>query len=186
MLTYAAAIVFTCTYLKILPTTTKLLVLGEVFLSSCLIPVLFIWVLYKMKVVGHWALRDRADRALPLFVNAVSYAFCAWTLYEQGMPNWALAFYVGATALAFICWIISFWWKVSAHAAGIAGLTTVTYLLHIANPVTLPLALPLLLTVATGLLCSIRVYLGRHTLAQVTVGTLLGIAVILAAHFLMM
>jgi membrane-associated phospholipid phosphatase len=185
MLTYAAILLCTATYLAILPTTTKLWLVGEVFTLTCLVPVLFIWVLYKMNVVGHWALRNRADRALPLLVNAIGYGVCTWLLSTQGLPQWALTFYEGATVLAFLCWGISFWWKISAHAAGIAGAATVAFILYHHFPLTFPLWLPLLLVVLTGLLCSIRVYLGRHTMAQVTAGTLLSVAVIGLSYWIL-
>lgn len=184
MLTYAAILLVTCTYLSVLPTSAKWIIVGEVFLLSCLLPILCILLLYKLKIVGHWALRDRTDRALPLLINAIAYGVCTWTLSRQGLPQWALSFYSGATVLAFLCWVISFWWKISAHAAGISGATMVTFILYSLFPLTFPLWLPLLLVCLTGLLCSIRVYLGRHTMAQVIAGTLLGLAVIGAQYLL--
>jgi membrane-associated phospholipid phosphatase len=184
MLTYAAILLVTNTYLAILPTASKLTIIGEVFALSCLLPILCILLLYKLRIVGHWALRDRTDRALPLLINALAYGVCAWILYVQGMPMWALTFYIGATVLAFICWAISFWWKISAHAAGISGATMVSFILYHLFPLTFPLWMPLLLICLTGLLSSIRVYLGRHTMAQVTAGTLLGLAVIGASYLL--
>jgi membrane-associated phospholipid phosphatase len=184
MLTYAAILLVTCTYLSVLPTSAKWIIVGEVFLLSCLLPILCILLLYKLKIVGHWALRDRTDRALPLLINAIAYGVCTWTLSRQGLPQWALSFYSGATVLAFLCWVISFWWKISAHAAGISGATMVTFILYSLFPLTFPLWLPLLLVCLTGLLCSIRVYLGRHTMAQVIAGTLLGLAVIGARYLL--
>jgi membrane-associated phospholipid phosphatase len=60
----------------------------------------------------------------------------------------------------------------------------VTFILYSLFPLTFPLWLPLLLVCLTGLLCSIRVYLGRHTMAQVIAGTLLGLAVIGAQYLL--
>jgi membrane-associated phospholipid phosphatase len=184
MLTYAAILLVTCTYLSVLPTSAKWIIVGEVFLLSCLLPNLCILLLYKLKIVGHWALRDRTDRALPLLINAIAYGVCTWTLSRQGLPQWVLSFYSGATILAFLCWAISFWWKISAHAAGISGATMVTFILYSLFPLTFPLWLPLLLVCLTGLLCSIRVYLGRHTMAQVIAGTLLGLAVIGAQYLL--
>lgn len=184
MLTYAAIAFCYGTYLFVLPQEIKLLIIGEVFLATCLVPVLCITVLYKFKVVGHWALRDRNDRALPLLINFLSYAVCTWVLYNQGLPSWALSFYIGATLLAFVCWLISFWWKISAHTTGISGFAMVSFIVYFHFPVSMPLAWPLLLTVLTGLLGSIRVYLGRHTLMQVTAGTFLGAVGILLSYWL--
>jgi membrane-associated phospholipid phosphatase len=185
MLTYAAILIFSSTYLCMLPTRVKLLTVSEVLTFTCLMPIACILLLYKFNIVGHWALRNRADRALPLLINAVAYGVCTFLLHTQGLPQWALTFYIGATILAFICWAISFWWKISAHAAGIGGAMTVSYILYRTFPLTFPLWLPLLLIVLTGLLCSIRVYLGRHTMAQVLAGTLLSIVVISTTYWLL-
>lgn len=183
MMTYASVALFTCTYLSLLPVRMRLFLMGEVSMLTCLLPILFITILYKLKVVGHWALRDRGDRALPLFVNVCGYAVCTWALARQGLPVWALAFFIGATALAFVCWVVSFWWKISAHAAGMAAFTTVAFVLAFRIP-SLPLAFPLSLTIATGLVGSIRVYLGRHTLAQVAAGATVGCAAMTAVSLL--
>jgi len=185
MLTYAAVAFCYGTYLFMLPQEIKLIVIGEIFFTTCLLPVLCIMVLYKLKVVGHWALRERTDRALPLFINSLAYVFCTWILYKQGLPSWALSFYIGATLLAFICWLISFWWKISAHTTGIAGFAMVSFIVYFRFPHSMPLAWPLALTVLTGLLGSIRVYLGRHTLMQVTAGSLLGAVGILLSYWLL-
>lgn len=185
MLTYAAVALVLFTPLAILPLGLKFNIVGMVFVCTCMIPVLVISILFKLGVVGHWALRDRADRGVPLGINVFAYVLCAYILTKMQFPNWALTFYYGAVGLAFVCWIVSYWWKISAHATGIAGLTTAAMLLYLRFPFMMPECLPFICIVATGLLCSIRVYLGRHTMAQITAGTAVGIVTMLVTNAFM-
>lgn len=182
MLTYGTAMLLTFTVLRVLPSGIKLFLVGEAFLYTCLIPTLCIAVLYRLRLVSHWALRNRGDRGLPLALNAVAYGACAYALTHHGfLPSWALSIYYGGVFMAVAGWIISLWWKVSAHAMGIASLTTASFGLACLFPTYMPMWLPMLLLLLTGLLCSIRLYLGRHTLMQVSVGTMIGVATMTAA-----
>lgn len=183
MLTYAAIILVYFTPMQILPVMGKWYLVFMVCFDTCIIPVLCITALFKLKFITDWTLRNRKDRAIPLFLNVITYAVCAWTLTGHSfIMDWALAFYYGAIGLAFIAWVVSYWWKISAHAMGIAGLTTAILLLYISFPNYMPISLVFISIILTGLICSIRVYLGRHTMAQVTAGTLAGMAVMLTAY----
>lgn len=184
MLTYAAVGLVLFTPLAVYPTLIKGFIVGEVFFYTCLIPVLVISLLYKLNIVGHWALRDRSDRLVPLGINALAYVVCVVALTRQGwLPSWGMSFYYGAILLAVVCWIVSFWWKISAHATGVASFATAMLLLYISFPTTFPLWLPLVAILVCGLVCSIRLYLGRHTLAQVAAGSCVGVIAILASFW---
>lgn len=184
MMTYGTAALMYFTPLYLLPSRVKLFLLGVVFFFTCLVPVFCITVLYLLRIVKHWALRDRGDRGIPLALNAVSYIVCARLLSEVSiLPPWALAIYYGGAAMAVLGWIISLWWKVSAHAMGIASLATACFGLALRFPFAMPAWLPLLLIVLAGLLCSIRLYLQRHTLMQVTVGAAIGEVAMIAAFW---
>lgn len=187
MLTYSAIIIVYFSQLRYLLSgegIVSMVIVGEVLFFTCLLPMLFISILYKMKVVGHWALRDRKDRAIPLLINALSYMLCTYALAQQGFPSWVVALYIGASALATVCWAVSFWWKISAHASGLAGLTVISFVVHSRCPELLPIWVPLLSLVTTGFVSSIRVYLGRHTLGQVTVGALSGFFLMTISYIL--
>lgn len=178
MPTYAAIILCSFTPLWVLPMGLKLFLVVEIFFYTLVIPFLTIWLLYKLKLVSHWALRDRKDRATPLFANSLCYVVCAFSLSRHGfIPFWGMNFYYGSIAIAFIAWLVSYKWKISGHALGMSGLTTAVWILYIRFPYMLPIWLPFVLLILTGLLCSIRVFLGRHTLAQVYVGAAVGFAV---------
>lgn len=176
MLTYATLFQCWCTPLTILPAPLKWFMVVEVFFYSCLIPVATIGALFKLKIIGHWALRNRTDRAVPLLINALAYILCAVALtHHRFLPTWALSFYYGAVFMALLVWGISFWWKISAHATGIGAMATATLILYVSFPNFISVRVPVVSVALVGLLCSLRLYLSRHTPAQVAAGTLLGV-----------
>ncbi len=181
-LTYAALLLMFFTPLQQLPLVMRWYIVGEVAFYTLLLPMICITILYKLHIIGHWALRNRVDRAIPLGINALCYGICSYALSSHGfLPAWALAVYWGATIMSVISWIISFWWKISAHAMGMTAVATLSLILSIWFPSMLPLWIALCLIVLTGFVCSIRVYLGRHTLGQVAAGSALGASVLTIA-----
>lgn len=182
MCTYAVLFMLFFTPMFILPQGWKIIVMIEVFLYTFVIPLLTIWLLYKLKLVSHWALRDVHDRNVPLIANLLAYIICTFTMWRHGfMPTWAMSVFYGSIAIALVSWIVSFWWKISGHALALSGVTTVTWIYYFMFPHFVPLIIPFACIILLGLLCSIRVYLGRHTLAQVYTGSAVGIALMYSA-----
>lgn len=176
VLTYVALVISVFTPIMIYPFQVKLFFVGEVFFYTLLMPVIAITLMHVFHLVGHWALRDRRDRALPFLVNFICYSMNLFALYHNGfMPRWVLSIYWGSVILTFFAWIISFWWKISAHAsADMAGASTFL-MLYYWFPTSMPLWIGLAAIIIVGMVCSTRIYLGRHTLAQVSAGALLGV-----------
>ena len=188
MCSYATILLCIYTPIIVYPLGLRLFLVVEVFFYTFVIPVLVIWLLYKLKLIEHYNLRSRKDRILPLVANTLSYAACSLSLAVQGiLPNWALFSYYGMTVIAFLALLISFWWKISGHAIGLAGLMTASWFYYfLFRGMFIPLALPFILLILLGLQCSIRLYLGRHTTAQVYAGCALGIGVMCITFWLLM
>lgn len=182
VLTLTALVMSICTPLSIYPFAIKAFFVGEVFFYTLFMPALAITLMHVFHLVGHWALRDRRDRALPFLVNFICYVMNLYALHHTGfIPQWVLAIYWASVMLTFIAWIISFWWKISAHASADAAAATTFLMLYYWFPQSMPLWLGLGSVIIVGMVCSTRLYLGRHTLAQVAAGALLGVCCILTA-----
>ncbi|MBQ0056700.1 MAG: hypothetical protein KBT20_03490 [Bacteroidales bacterium] len=173
------------TPLVVQTTSVKLFLIGTVAFYSAILPSIIIMLMVGVGIVKNGvALRDRKDRIFPLGVQIITYAIQWYSLDYMGMPLWALQFYKGAFLLAALCFVVSFWWKISAHAAGNASIATAAIVLLWRFPTLMPIFVPVLMIVVTGFVSSIRIYLGRHTLAQVYAGSLAGITcMLLGAHF---
>lgn len=182
VLTFVAVVICLYTPISIFPLQLKLFFVGEVFFYTLLMPVIAITLMHVFHLVGHWALRDRRDRALPFLVNFICYSMNLFALSHNGfLPGWVLCIYWGSVILTFVAWIISFWWKISAHAsADMAGAVSML-ILYYWFPWSMPLWLGLAAIIVVGMVCSSRIYLGRHTLAQVAAGSLLGVVSMLLA-----
>lgn len=184
-LTYVAIIICLATPLTILPAKFQAFFIGIVAFYTLVMPVLIIMLMHLFHVVGHWALRDRADRAVPLFANAICYVVCAVVLSRYGyFPAWVLVAYYGASVVAFVVWFVGLWWKISAHAAANASAATYCLFLYLFFPELVPLWISFAYILVCGLVGTTRLYLGRHTLGQVGAGSLLGVVAIVASYFL--
>jgi len=184
-LTYIAIIICMYTPVQVMPFRFNAFFVGIVVLHTLLLPVIIIALMHAFHFVGHWALRDRRDRMLPFFANSICYLVNAVVLTRlEYFPIWILIAYYGAVIIAISAWIASFWWKISAHAASNAAAATYCLLLYFFFPEMMPLSIGIGYILVCGIVGSARLYLGRHTLAQVGLGSLLGVVSILAAYFI--
>jgi len=120
----------------------------------------------------------RKERLLPsLFVNASAIAlyFVLQTKDPDGLlPSAIYGLAIGSFTTVFICTIITQWWKVSLHAAGMGIITGFLFAYYGGLVFYEFWVLPLSL-IASGLVMSARMYLGKHTLAQSLVGYFIGV-----------
>jgi len=183
--TYAIIIALTSTYMYVLPLGVKLSVSSVVFITTCLIPLAAIFLLLKFKVVSDAGLNNRAQRPIPYVITVVCYAICAFYLYKAHAPQWLTMFMVGGGMAAVVSLLVNIKWKISAHGAAMGGLMAMMFrilTLGVGLPSVFPLTIAVIL--AAGAVGSSRVYLERHTLAQVLCGTANGfICVYLASVF---
>lgn len=161
--------------LNMLPAYVRAFMVAEVTFFSFILPCLLIVLMCKLGIVKNgFALRDRKDRIIPLGIQMLLYWVQYLALSNQGLPEWALVFYKGACLLSVFFFVVTIWWKMSGHAGSNAALATAALILYYEFPMVTPLALPILLIIVTGAVGSIRIYLGRHTLEQVSIGALAG------------
>ena len=72
----AFAILFLFSYLSIMPTAYKLIVLGIVYCFTILLPVLSIFVFKKINGFSAAELGERKKRYVPFLLTIISYVFC--------------------------------------------------------------------------------------------------------------
>ena len=138
-------------------------------------PLLLIYILKLSGVVQDVGLNGQKERAIPYIITALCYGGSAWFVASRGAPVWVAMFFAGGAAAALINLCINFKWKISAHAAAIAGLVALLIRLQRDIAVESQLFVWLLIVVGVaGLLGSARVWLRRHTVWQVLAGYLVG------------
>ena len=173
MVTYGITFALMGTFLALYPLRMKLLIWGSAFLSTAVLPGLFIYLLTRTGAASDLELTKRKERALPYLIVISSVALCLYFLYRMMMPFWLIAILMGICVALLIALCINFFWKISAHMIGIGGLLgglMGVARIHLINPYLLFIAVLLI----AGLLGTSRIFLKRHTPMQVYAGFSLG------------
>lgn len=173
MVTYGITFALMGTFLALYPLRMKLLIWGSAFLSTAVLPGLFIYLLTRTGAASDLELTKRKERALPYLIVISSEALCLYFLYRMMMPFWLIAILMGICVALLIALCINFFWKISAHMIGIGGLLgglMGVARIHLINPYLLFIAVLLI----AGLLGTSRIFLKRHTPLQVYAGFSLG------------
>lgn len=143
---------------------------GTYILLAVLGPLLTLFWLMSHGEVSDLDVTRRQERHKP-FIAAVCGAAVAWrALSALEAPDLQVQFAAAHTAVISIVVVVTLYWKISVHAAGAASLATLVSAL-------LEAKLLAVLPVPVLVVSWSRFYLGRHTLAQVVAGGILGAVV---------
>ena len=145
---------------------------GWYTLLTVILPTGYVVWLVKRGVVSDFHLPNRQDRFWPLLVT-LGCTLSAWVIMVRWQAPKTLNLLAGINGVQTILFfLITLRWKVSLHTAAITGLFVlmVTWLGTAAAGV----------GICVPVVAWSRVYLGRHTLAQVMGGIALGGGVVLA------
>lgn len=154
-----------------LPYHIRWAVLGMIFFTTFILPGAAAYSLVRLGHLDSVEMDKREQRGLPLFFTGVCYAVTAYLLYRE--PNFDALFYfvMGVIAASvFLTYIISRFWKISAHATGMGGSLGLLLVLNWLAPEAMlvgPIALAIFLA---GAVLSARLSLHAHTPAQVYAG----------------
>lgn len=172
---YGIMLAFGLSILTFTPMGVRIAFTGIVTAFCVVIPAVVVLLLKKLGLVQDVGLNGQKERFIPYLVTILCMAGTGLFMNYKGAPMWLVMFYLGGALTGVIEVIINRWWKISAHAAGIAGI--VAMLVHLflgdyTGPDTEVWLLVFILL--AGMLGSARVWLGRHTLGQVLAGYLVG------------
>lgn len=172
---YGIILIFTLSFLAYAPFTTKLVFTLIVFGANFIVPMLLVLLLKKIGLVDDLGLNGRKERLIPYIISIVCLGGTGVFLYMKMAPLWVAMFYAGGALAALINMLINFRWKISAHAAGIAGVVAMLIQIMKEGPAAPETTGWIVASIIiAGLLGSARIWLGRHTLMQVLCGTAVG------------
>ncbi|MCM1291630.1 MAG: phosphatase PAP2 family protein [Prevotella sp.] len=172
---YAILLIFGLSVLNYISPSTRLWVTLIVAGINLLLPAIIIVVLKRIGVVQDLGLNGRKERLIPYLASIMALCATAWFMWSKQSPAWVWLFFLGGAVGGVINLIINFRWKISAHAAGVAGI--VALILRIASdgfPQGNVLVWLMVWILLAGLTGSARLYLKRHTLGQVLAGYAVG------------
>ena len=182
MVTYGMLIALNFTLLKYVFFMQKIVLVGGAFFFSALMPALLIGSMVWKKRISDYDVDKKEERFFPYLIMLAVLAATFVFFMLASAPYWLLGVIAGSFVALCVAMAINKYWKISAHGIGIGGITgaifSIAPLLDI-NP--LYLFIPALL--ASGLVCSSRIVLNKHTLGQVAGGFLLGFCLSAAGVF---
>jgi membrane-associated phospholipid phosphatase len=183
MVTYAVLLALNYTYLAIYPATMKLFLVGGAFLCTAIIPGLLIMLMVKSGSAGDLELTDKRERVIPYLIFITANMICLFYLFKMRMPLWLLSMSVGVCLALFIALFVNFFWKISVHGIGVGGLLGVvmgTSQIQLINP----FWFFIFIILASGLVCTSRIILKKHTPMQAYAGFGLGFICTFGASFI--
>jgi len=172
---YGLILAFGLSILDVAPMGMRIVFTLIVAGIDVVIPVLLIILLKKTGLIQDIGLNGRKERLIPYLITTVCYAGTAWFMAAKGAPLWLSMFFAGGGLASLINMLINFSWKISAHAAGIAGVVALLIRIQKDGSPEPGIFFWLLLSIVlAGLMGSARVWLGRHTVWQVLAGYTVG------------
>ncbi len=165
-------------YFSVLPWNLMRYMLLVVFLSTCILPVISIFML-SLNPKFNLSMEKNTDRVLSLLLSCVSY-YLGYQILKR-LPVFPVynVLLIGAVLVQIALVPISMRWKISTHAAAIGGLIGGVLGLSFRLQEN-PEFLLLLLILVAGLIGTSRLILLKHTQSQIYAGFLVGFLVLIS------
>lgn len=168
-------ILFIFSYLSLLPLTYKLFLLLMFYLFTVFLPTALIRFYRRYQGWTLIELGSRERRAVPYVISIFSYLLCYYIMAATHVPHFMGSILIAALVIQVACAIINLFIKISTHTAAIGGVTGALLAFSVIfsfNPVWW-LCIVLLLA---GMVGTSRMILRQHSLRQVVLGYLAGVA----------
>ena len=164
------------------PLENKIRITFIVFLFTCLMPLINIFILYKLKRIQSITLSNQNERTYPYITTTLFYFGLFYLLMDINIWNSVKVFVLGGGSAILACALINLKYKISAHMTGIGGLLGVliatSYLIKF--DMTIYYIIVILLA---GLIGSSRMLLKEHLASQIYSGFFLGLGLQLLLFF---
>lgn len=167
---------FAFSYLSLLPTMYKLMVLLMVYCSTVLLPTTLIRLYRHYQGWTLLRLVSREGRVVPYIISIACYFMCFYLMNVLHVPHMMSSIVVAAIAIQVVCAMINQKWKISTHTAAIGGTTGAVVAFSFIFAF-YPLWWLCVLIILAGMVGTGRLMLRLHTLGEVVGGFLVGAVV---------
>lgn len=170
---YTYVLLFSFTYLNIMPFQYVAFVLSIVATFTLVSPLLFIGFYKWLNKCSLKELNTRSRRFIPYLLTLMSYITCLITMYRMHFPHYFSGIIMGISICIAVCMLLNIRWRVSIHLAGcgmfVGGLLSYSLLFYF-NPVWWLCGFILL----SGIQGTARISFHQHTLLEVILGFIAG------------
>jgi len=145
-----------------------------VFAFTFMLPVLNIYLMYKLKRIHSLMLSNRNERTFPYIMTAIFYFGLFYLFYDLRIWGTIKIFVFCAGTAILLTALINLKYKISAHMVGLGGLigmmVSLSMLLHYDMMIFILIAV-----IISGLVGSSRIFLKEHSPSQIYSGFFLGL-----------
>lgn len=172
---YATLLLFGLSPLQGAAPEVKTVVCLIIFAINVALPMALVYLLKLFGLVNDIGLNQRRERLIPYIITILAFGGSGWFMASKGAQLWVVMFFIGGGVAALINMLINFRWKISAHAAAVAGIIAMLIRLRTEWAASESIMTwTIIWILLAGLLGSARIWLGRHTVWQVLAGYAVG------------
>ncbi len=183
MPTYAILLLMNMDIFSPMPLLWRWIAIIGTLLFTGILPAIPIWLMMKRGEVHDLFISKKEERTMPYLFSFLAYVF--WSMFmwrTMQFPMFIVAMGMGSAASVFIILFINLKWKISAHAAGMGGLTGSIFGVCYRTAIN-PVWLFVLILTFSALVALSRIELKAHTLGQVLAGFVIGFAAVFTPCF---
>ncbi len=174
-----------CLYM--LQSNQKWQILYGYFFFCMLVPALAFMYLKGIGVISTLEVDDRKERSLPILImfgSCLGLFLLHYFMIPENVsvPKYLYSYPLSGVAATAIYFVQTLWKKVSLHGGGM-GIMTGFLIAYAAEMKEFELWVIVAAIVASGMVMSARIYLGKHTLLEVVVGWFTGTLVTFAVNY---
>ena len=165
-----------------LPVNYRYTIVIIVFLTTFVLPSIFIFILLKINKIHSLEMRSQHERVLPMIIIAIAFYTTYYLLKQTSLTGLMALFMMGATMLVLVTLIINYITKISLHMTAWGGL----FGTFLGIAITLQYNLTLILFIIIfliGIIGAARLKLNAHIPLQVYSGFLLGTGIMLLLFY---
>lgn len=165
------------TFLTFLPAQIKNLILLITLLSTLVLPSSLVPFLYYRGILNNLDIENPRKRVLPAIITLIMYTIGYFWVFRYVPSGIIKSFWLGFTYTVALVLMVSVFWKISAHMAGIGGVTGLLVCLFIRYNIDIFPYFIMALAVA-GLLAYSRLKLEAHNGLQIFTGYAAGVFIV--------
>ena len=150
-------------------------------------PALTVFLLKAIGFIDSIFLKTQKDRIIPIIASNLFFFWMYLVFRNQlEIPLILTSFTFGVFLASSFALLANIYLRISLHAIGVGGSLGLFLVILYTNP-EIPATLPLMLTILlTGLVCTSRMIVGKHTQAEIYLGIAIGlVAQLIASWFLL-
>lgn len=176
---FALLLNFNAHFALVLPLEAKGFLLGIIFISTCIFPLLIALLFKYTGKVMSLEMESRQERILSLAISGVFYYLSWWMLRQMHLSPIFQLFMIGTFYTLVFTILINLFWKISLHMVAAGGATgaLISISLMLLQPIQAIIIFAILMS---GIIGFARLRLESHNPAQIYLGWIMGLVVMLS------